>query len=66
MSLLVDRGADMDSETDDGETSLHLASEEHHNDIIQLFLDYSADANYLDRGGLINAQIKIDAGHLCS
>ncbi|KAJ3117476.1 Histone-lysine N-methyltransferase ehmt1 [Nowakowskiella sp. JEL0407] len=51
MKLLLEKGAEIDMENDDGETPLLLASYNHDIDVLEVLLHYSADLHRVDKSG---------------
>ena len=51
VSLLLDRGVDVNMMNNYGDTAIVLASSEGHTEIVSLLLDRGADINIRDNGG---------------
>jgi len=49
--LLLGRGANVDAESSDGRTALHLASYEGRTEIVRLLLDHGANPDAKDKEG---------------
>jgi ankyrin repeat protein len=52
VSLLLDAGADVNSQNQAGETPLHQAAEDYDGEVAQLLIDYGADVDASDHYGL--------------
>jgi Ankyrin repeats (3 copies)/Ankyrin repeat len=55
--LLLKHGADMDAQTDQGDTALHLAAANKHADIVSLLLSFHADHAVKNNAGFTAEQI---------
>jgi len=54
---LLRHGADMDAQTDQGDTALHLAAANQHSDIVALLLSFHADHSLKNNAGFTAEQI---------
>jgi hypothetical protein len=62
--LLIDKGADVDKQDNDGRTALYVASERGHLDVARLLIDKGADVDKKDNGGFAPVFAASLYGHL--
>ncbi len=65
MRVLIDSGADINKQSEDGSTSLYYASRLGHTDVMRLLLEHGADVNKADASGrFIPLRMASENGHL--
>jgi ankyrin repeat protein len=62
--LLVDSGADIDKADKDGDTPLHVASQQGHKEVVKALLDLGADATLARIEGITPLQTAKEYNHL--
>ncbi|KAH9991577.1 ankyrin repeat-containing domain protein [Russula vinacea] len=60
--MLVERGADVAAQNEDGETPLHLASQEGQVEAVCMLLQHGADVNAQNKNGLTPFRLALQGG----
>jgi ankyrin repeat protein len=62
--MLIERGADVSVQNEDGSTALHLASRNGHVDLGRMLIERGADISVQNKEGQTAQQVALERGHV--